>query len=507
MRRDHYVSSGLPLIIALGCTIILLMPGLVSAAASGTAVSGPEAAGTLAPESTGVLMTPAPAVFLVYGNGENDVNPPPFLILDNPIINGLNCTISGSVDPGSENITITSISWDWGDSQTLQYHGFPYHHLFTGPGTYTLSITARQSDGQEVTGITNVAVGELPAPVSPPVLVNISVPGVTGEPVLLASPPVLTLAAPVVDRMNVTLAGTLHAISPGVTAGSVIVDWNDGNVMRSAGFPLAHTYTAPGVYTIVITGSQSDGQSTARTLRLNMEAETPGPAGPAPPADQPVVIIVIITAIVTAGIGVIIMRMTQRKRGQGMEANAKKTYSSGTGLITADLPAPEDLERLCTGTDVTPGVLDSVIRIAGEIAREGREGVAIGTSFVVGDTRNVLNYSRQFVLNPFHGYQEADRQITDVGIRGNIKEFAQLDGAFVISGTGVVEAAGRCITVDVSRVILPAGLGSRHTSVAGITQVTRSIGIVVSHSGGVISVFRDGRIVFTVHAWKGPGPV
>ena len=140
-----------------------------------------------------------------------------------------------------------------------------------------------------------------------------------------------------------------------------------------------------------------------------------------------------------------------------------------------------------------PDVLGSVLQVAAEIAREGREGQAIGTAFVVGDTDNVLIYSKQFVLNPFHGHREAERQITDGEIQGTIKEFAQLDGAFLISGSGIVEAAGRCITVDMSKVTLPGGMGSRHVSVAGITQVTRSIGVVVSQSGARSPFSRMGR--------------
>jgi DNA integrity scanning protein DisA with diadenylate cyclase activity len=109
-----------------------------------------------------------------------------------------------------------------------------------------------------------------------------------------------------------------------------------------------------------------------------------------------------------------------------------------------------------------------------------------------------MNNSRQFVLNPFQGHEQDERQITDTAIRGNIKEFAQLDGAFIVSGNGVVEAAGRYITVDMSQVKVPNGLGSRHSSIAGITMVTRSIGIVVSQSGGLITIFKDGRIVHTI---------
>jgi diadenylate cyclase len=81
-----------------------------------------------------------------------------------------------------------------------------------------------------------------------------------------------------------------------------------------------------------------------------------------------------------------------------------------------------------------------------------------------------------------------------------LNEFAQLDGAFIITSRGVVEAAGRCITVDMSKVNLPGGMGSRHSSVAGITQVTKSIGVVVSQSGGLISIFKNGKIVYTIRS-------
>jgi DNA integrity scanning protein DisA with diadenylate cyclase activity len=156
---------------------------------------------------------------------------------------------------------------------------------------------------------------------------------------------------------------------------------------------------------------------------------------------------------------------------------------------------------LLAGTDVEPGVFDAVLRIALEIAREGREGKPVGTAFLVGDVDGVLAYSTQFILNPFKGHTAEERRITDEELAENIKEFALLDGAFVISGDGVVEAAGRYITVDTSAVQIPAGLGSRHASVAGISLVTGTIGIVVSQSGGLIKIFRHGQIVRTVSPW------
>jgi diadenylate cyclase len=152
-------------------------------------------------------------------------------------------------------------------------------------------------------------------------------------------------------------------------------------------------------------------------------------------------------------------------------------------------------DKVIAGTDVDDAVFDAVFNICLEIAKEGREGSRIGTAFIIGDTEKVLEKSRQLILNPFAGHRIEDRMVTNHDIKENIKELAQLDGAFVIRGDGLIEAAARYITIDTSTVGMPKGLGTRHSSVAGITQVTGAVGIVVSQSGGKISIFRDGRIV------------
>jgi len=152
-------------------------------------------------------------------------------------------------------------------------------------------------------------------------------------------------------------------------------------------------------------------------------------------------------------------------------------------------------KALIEGTDIQEPVFDAVYEIAAEISREGREGKPVGTTFVLGDTQNVLARSRQLILNPFQGHPRDACLITSPGLRETIKELAQLDGAFVVGGDGVVWAGGRYITIDTSTASVPKGLGTRHASVAGITQETRSVGIVVSQTGGRISLFRDGRVV------------
>ncbi|HII99278.1 MAG TPA: PAS domain S-box protein [Methanoregula sp.] len=152
-------------------------------------------------------------------------------------------------------------------------------------------------------------------------------------------------------------------------------------------------------------------------------------------------------------------------------------------------------DLVVTDTDVRDEVFDAVFHICTEISIEGREGKPVGTTFLIGDTKKVLEKSRQIILNPFEGHRPELRVVTNPELNENIKALAQLDGAFVITGDGFVEAVGRYITVDSSNVSLPPGMGTRHNSVAALTSVTNAVGIVVSQSGGGITVFRNGRIL------------
>lgn len=494
---------------------------------------------------------------------------PPRIFLTKTETDHYTSTVYGSALPGTINETISTIQWDWGDNSTPEYHEFPFSHVYSSPGTYTLSVTAFQSDGQIATETDTISIVQQILPNITIGIIPIQVPVQPAGPGVSADAPVLTLLEPVTDGMNVTLNGNLNPGGPGVTITSVSIDWNDGNLTESPDLPATHRYSEVGIYTVNITGKQSDGQSTTKAITVDLHSDNPAPPGSTasnpPPSGQPLYFIILGTAITAAVIGGVAQQILHRKResstppdipntiavqeelyyhakekgdmttaatyahtcarmfralaeqspqkrifylemAENWETKAQNAERSGIkessapklGGMPENLPSREELERICSGTDVEPDVIDAVIRVAVEIAREGREGQAVGTSFVVGDTDLVLNNSRQFVLNPFQGHKEEDRQITDIGIRGNIKEFAQLDGAFIITGSGLVESAGRYITADMSQVKLPEGLGSRHSSIAGITLVTKSIGIVVSQSGGLISIFRDGKIIYPI---------
>jgi diadenylate cyclase len=149
---------------------------------------------------------------------------------------------------------------------------------------------------------------------------------------------------------------------------------------------------------------------------------------------------------------------------------------------------------LCQVTDYDPGVVESLIELAVEIAREGREGRRIGTLFTLGDEQAVLTKSRALILNPLEGHPESVRHITDPNLRGTIKELAQLDGAFVVSAAGVVVAACRYLDAAGTPIELPLGLGSRHIAAAHISSATRAVGVVVSESA-VVRLFCHGGLI------------
>jgi DNA integrity scanning protein DisA with diadenylate cyclase activity len=149
---------------------------------------------------------------------------------------------------------------------------------------------------------------------------------------------------------------------------------------------------------------------------------------------------------------------------------------------------------LCQITEYDAEVLESLIELAVEIAREGREGRRIGTLFTLGDEQTVLAKSRPLILDPLSGHPESARKISDPNLRGTIKELAQLDGAFVVSGNGIVLSACRYLDAIASEVDVPLGLGSRHIAAANMSAVTNVVGIVVSESS-VVRLFCHGGLV------------
>ena len=139
-------------------------------------------------------------------------------------------------------------------------------------------------------------------------------------------------------------------------------------------------------------------------------------------------------------------------------------------------------------------VLENTIQLAVEIAREGREGRKVGTLFVVSDEKEVLKRSRPMILDPLYGHPADKKKICDPDMRETVKELSQLDGAFIVSGDGVVISAARYINASSRRIELPLGLGSRHVAAASISRDTQAVAVVVSESS-VVRVFNEGKLI------------
>jgi diadenylate cyclase len=144
-----------------------------------------------------------------------------------------------------------------------------------------------------------------------------------------------------------------------------------------------------------------------------------------------------------------------------------------------------------TGERVDPTALKAVLRLALELGREGREGKKVGTAFIIGDTNEVLKRSHQLILNPYKGHTEDTRDIKNRSHWETIKEFAQIDGVFIVDDKGVIISAGRYLDVNTKSIELE-GFGGRHMSALAVTRETQAIAVTVSESGGTVRLFKDG---------------
>ena len=136
----------------------------------------------------------------------------------------------------------------------------------------------------------------------------------------------------------------------------------------------------------------------------------------------------------------------------GPESQVVAAYSgfeAGTVDSVSVLRLTEHLGQLTSrdlrnlDTKVPLETLKVVVDMAVEIGREGREGKPVGTLFVVGDARKVIQSSHSTGFDPVRGYNRGERKLNDGRVREGLKEIAQLDGAFIVSADGTIEAAAR----------------------------------------------------------------
>lgn len=140
------------------------------------------------------------------------------------------------------------------------------------------------------------------------------------------------------------------------------------------------------------------------------------------------------------------------------------------------------------------------LKIAVKFAKEGREGKSIGTAFLIGQPLKLKRYLKQLILNPLAGHKKADRNIHNPEFIETLRELTSLDGAFLVSPTGVIESAAAYIQAPQKKkkVQIPKGLGARHSSAALLSAATQAITIVISESSSAVAVFYKGSAILTL---------
>jgi DNA integrity scanning protein DisA with diadenylate cyclase activity len=172
----------------------------------------------------------------------------------------------------------------------------------------------------------------------------------------------------------------------------------------------------------------------------------------------------------------------------------------GTLVVLTDVDAGverlviTDLLRLTDG--IRPQVLEAALAVASRIGRVIRRGgERIGAIFVLGDSLNVLEGSRQLVPNPFQGHDDSVRRLTNPDIHDALVELSKLDGAFVVRGDGYIQSAAVFLATGKVETQLPSGLGARHLAAASVTARTAATAVVVSATDGNVRAFSEGQMV------------
>jgi DNA integrity scanning protein DisA with diadenylate cyclase activity len=161
-----------------------------------------------------------------------------------------------------------------------------------------------------------------------------------------------------------------------------------------------------------------------------------------------------------------------------------------------------DLQQL--GTRVPLDTLQTVVNLALEVGREGREGKPVGTLFVVGDSVKVRKMCHVTGFDPVKGYSRKERNLKSSRVREGIKEIAQMDGAIIVAADGTVEAAAQYIDAPATDITLSKGLGARHWAAAAISRATKAVAVAVSESSGTVRIFQNGEVVLRIEPFRRP---
>ena len=111
---------------------------------------------------------------------------------------------------------------------------------------------------------------------------------------------------------------------------------------------------------------------------------------------------------------------------------------------------------------------------------------------VLGDYDKMKPYCKQLIINPFGGLDGHSRSILDPSLSETVKEYAKIDGAFIIGNDRLIQSAGTYLSIPPNKVELTSGLGARHAAAMGITLVAPVVSVVISESTKNIRVYWHG---------------
>ncbi len=145
---------------------------------------------------------------------------------------------SASVDPDGGEITLT---WDFGDGNTGE--GVQVSNEYTEPGTYTVTLTVTDDEGEVAQAIGNVTA--------------------MGEPVAVLNTSTLTGPAPF--RFVANSAGSLD-----LDGGTLTYEWNLGDGQTINSDSVSYLFTEPGRYDVILTVTDDEGTTASQSVEVGV---------------------------------------------------------------------------------------------------------------------------------------------------------------------------------------------------------------------------------------------
>ncbi|WP_285657069.1 PKD domain-containing protein, partial [Allomuricauda sp. NBRC 101325] len=171
--------------------------------------------------------------------------PPVAIVVADPLSGDLPLDVNFTGSNSTDDVGITSYSWDFGDGGTST-EADPMH-TYTAAGSYDAILTVTDADGQTDNDT-----------------VTITVTAVT-----TSAPPVAVAESDVVGGdlpLEVSFTGSNSTDDVGITSYS----WDFGDGGTSTEADPVHTYTAAGSYEASLTVTDGDGQTDSGTLTINV---------------------------------------------------------------------------------------------------------------------------------------------------------------------------------------------------------------------------------------------